>query len=50
MYLTMVFEVKDGEEAREIVKQDDKAFFYAMTDIAPKFTQDDEEIETVEEQ
>jgi hypothetical protein len=45
----MVFEVKDGEEAREIVKKDDKAFFHAVTNNAPKFTQDDEEIVEVEE-
>jgi hypothetical protein len=48
MYLTMVYESKSMEELKAIALKDNKSFFYAVTNNAPKFTEDDENIEEVE--
>ena len=48
MYLTLVYESESVEELIATALKNNKAFFHAVTNNAPKFTQDDEEIETVE--
>ena len=49
MYLTLVYESESVEELIATALKNNKAFFHAVTNNAPKFTQDDEEIVEVEE-
>lgn len=48
MFLTLVFEVESANAARAISMRNENAFFSAVTEKEPKFTDIDYEIETKE--